>query len=140
MGFFSAFKYASIYESRLKALGMNPRDIPPDLNAAICSEAERMATSAADRFRMSGSERTDHIGGTMRNAASVVACLCLGPEIAAKQLYREVIDSLAADWVHLGEQGSFDLQLLHRLNECGVLNRQAAYDFMAARDRRSEDR
>mgnify|MGYP001243212786 CR=1 FL=1 len=136
MGFFSKLRLSSIYENRMKQLGLNPREIHPGFHSALCSEAERYYTKAADFLQMRGIERSEHIEESFKGVADLVVVLVLGPEkYIGWDGPDRIISALARDWINYGPEGTFDLQVLQQINQARMLNIDSANAFKKERDR-----
>ena len=139
MGFFSALKLGSLFDKRINALGYNPRSLPPDLLAQICSTGERYYSGVADTCGLRGARKNDHIEGSIEATADLVVLLAGGPDG-----YRgycsadEIIANLVKDMLQFGEQGTFHLQVLHHINQARLLDTDIAQAFIKERKRQQE--
>ena len=151
MGFFSAIKLSSLYEKRLRAYGLEPRELPPNLHSTICSSFERRSERYADNGGMTGRLRSDFIGANIEGAADLLVLCLKGPRLynvlnQARGLdgrsvgpgglsADEIINDLARTWISFGVDGSIELNLMDAVNQMGRLNLDFANAFKAERAR-----
>lgn len=147
MGFFSAMKYSGLYDKRIKAYGLEPRELPPNLHSTICSSFERRATGYADSQGFTGQMRSDAIEGSIERAADLLALCLKGPQsydlsnqikgfdgrnVGVGGMSSEtIIRRLVQDWVNYGVDGSIELKLMGAVNQLGRLHLQFANAFKA---------
>lgn len=139
MGFFSALRLSSLFDKRIKALGYNPRSLPPDLAAQICSTAERYYSGVADNCGLRGARKDDHIEASIEATAELVVLLTAGPD-GFRGFFpaEEIISGLVEDMLRYGEQGTFDLQVLYHINQARLLDGNTVKAFLIERDRQRE--
>ena len=149
MGFFSAIKLGSLYEKRLRAYGLEPRELPPDLHSTICSSFERRSERYADNGGMTGRQRSDFIESNIEGAADLLVLCLNGPQLYnLKNQMRgfdgrcvgpgglsadEIIEDLVRTWISYGADGSIELNLMNAVNQMGLLNLDFANAFKAER-------
>jgi hypothetical protein len=139
MGFFSALKLSSVFDNRINALGYNPRSLPPDLLAQICSTGERYFARAADTYGLQGARKDAFIEKSIMGTADLVVLLAGGPAgYSGYSSADEIISNLAKDWLQYEEQGTFFLQVLHHINQAGHLDTNIAQAFKRERTRQRE--
>ena len=151
MGFFSAMKYSALYDKRIKAYGLEPRELPPNLHATICSSFERRSERYADNSGLTGHRRSDFIEANIEGAADLLVLCLKGPSFYALMnnmrgldgrnvgvgglSAEETIKDLARMWIDGGPEGTLELKLMGEVNQLGLLNRDFANSFMAERSR-----
>ncbi len=126
--FFSSAQLSNLYERQLTGIGINPRKLPPQLHARICTVAERHAEEVCNGLRMTGQARTDHIRASMVAAADLLAMCTMGPAVAQQRIGydpAEVIDDAASAW---GPNGSETTLIISAIDELVGLHP----DFKAA--------
>lgn len=139
MGFISAMRLSSLYDKRISAYGLEPRSLPPDLSAIICSSFERRAERFADMSHLSGGARRDFIEASIEAAADLVVLCGTGPEsydeMGIGQRSSEIIEELARTWIKDGPEGSIELQAMQAVNQSGNLNSEFTSAFKSERAR-----
>lgn len=139
MGFFSAVRLGTLFDKRIKALGYNPRSLPPDLAAEICSTGERYYSGVADNCGLHGARKDEHIEASIEATAELVVLLTTGPD-GFRGFFpaNEIIADLVRDMLQYGEQGTYHLQVVHHINQARLLDRDTAQAFLRERDRQRE--
>lgn len=114
---FSAAQLGNLYEKQLKGIGVNPRNLPPQLHARISTVAQRQAEETCNCLRMTGQDRTEHIQQAMIDAADLVAMCTMGPSIAQQRIGYDpagVIEDAASHW---GPNGSTNTLIISAIDE-----------------------
>lgn len=115
--FFSSAQLGNLYEKQLKGIGINPRNLPPQLHARICTVAERHAEEVCKGLRMTGQARIEHIQASMIAAADLLAMCTMGPTIARQRIGydpTDVINDAASQW---GPNGSETTLIISAIDE-----------------------
>lgn len=141
MGFFSAMKLSSLFDKRIRAYGLEPRELPPELSSTICSSFERRSEQYADMSGLLGGRRTEFIEANIEGAADLLVLCVIGPinydacNVGLSAC--ETIKDLARTWISKGAEGSIELKLMATVNQLGKLNLEFANDFKAERSRQT---
>ena len=142
MGFLSATRLSSLYDKRIRAYGLEPRSLPPDLHATICSSFERRAERFADMSQMTGMARREFIETSIETAADLLVLCLIGPESYGRGFGIapvETIEELARTWIADGPEGSIELQLMDAVNQAGYLSLAFADAFKSERARQNRE-
>jgi len=142
MGFISAIKYSALFDKRIRAYGLEPRELPPELCATICSSFERRSERYADNSGLTGHRRSDFIEANIEGAADLLVLCVKGIRFYILHTERvgglsatETVKDLARDWVRYGAEGTLELTLMQSVNQLGQLNLGFASAFKDERSR-----
>lgn len=143
MGLLSAMRLSSLYDKRIKAYGLEPRELPPELHSIICSSFERRAERFANMSQLFGGERRDFIEASIEDAADLTVLCGIGPnpydDMHIGGRASEIIEELARTWIADGPEGSIELQLMQAVNQSGHLNLDFANAFKSERARQNRE-
>jgi hypothetical protein len=140
MGLPSAMRLSSLYDKRIRAYGLEPRELPPELHSIICSSFERRAERFADMSQMAGVARREFIETSIEAAADLLVLCHVGLESYGRGFGiapAEIIEDLARTWIATGPEGSIELQLMGAVNQAGHLNLDFANAFKSERARQN---
>jgi len=133
--FFSTAQRAGLYESRLKALGFDPRSFPQGLHAQICTFAEQRAEQVCDRLKMSGGNRAQHIEQSMYAAAVLLVMCVIGPSATTKRTGLssiDVIEDAAKERFELGPNADGDTLIISAVEKYVGLHEEFRTQFATA--------
>ena len=133
--FFSAAQRAGLYESRLKALSCDPRSLPQELHAQICTFAEQRAEEVCNGLKLSGSDRAQHISQSMYDAADLLVMCLVGPSALAKKAGYDPIDVIkdaARERFELGHNAAGDTRIITAVEAYVGLHEEFRTQFVTA--------
>lgn len=143
MGLLSAMRLSSLYDKRIRAYGLEPRELPPELHSIICSSFERRAERFADMNQMAGVARREFIEASIEAAADLVVLCGIGPnsynDMRIGGQASAIIEQLARTWIADGPEGSIELKLMQAVSQSGNLSLDFASAFKSERARQNRE-